>query len=218
MSEFRRRLMMAAAQGGLPIIEPVLYDYLVFDGSSYIDTYLTMGSSNSYAFICGNETLKAAQRIFMFSTADSKNTGVIFTSSTSSSNRSIGFYYGSGNLSSIILSFSSITEYKVMLTPNRLQANTNIQTHTKNTKTSTTALTIGSTSAHSGNPYSGRMKTFYIYDSTAQNATSYDDLVANYTPIYTLQPCTYNGEAGLWCSELNKFYGNTSPTGTLSVI
>jgi hypothetical protein len=77
---------------------------------------------------------------------------------------------------------------------------------------------LGDNASHSaGGKYTGRMSVFRIYGSDAQNATTYFEL-DNYPTLYTLRPCTCDGEAGMWCVETSTFYGNSAGAGTLSVI
>ena len=85
---------------------------------------------------------------------------------------------------------------------------------TKGTATPALGLDIGTADATA---FSGYMETIRVFGSDAKNVTSVSEL-NNYTPVYTLKPCTYNGEAGLWCEETSTFYGNTAGAGTLTVI
>ena len=195
---------------------PVFYDRLVFDGTAYIDTDILPSNGDSFNVILGNETQKVAQRVFMAGCTNNTNLGVIYTSSTTTTNRRVGFYYAvSSGAPSRNYAFSN-TEYNLLFTPQRYGWNSNSYTYTKGSYAVNSALVIGANVSHSGQAFTGRMGTFYIYGSDAEGVTTASGF-SSYTPKYTLRPCTYNGEAGLWCVENGKFYGNTNSSGSLSV-
>lgn len=216
----RRRAMIAAGGSPTPpgpVIEPVFYDRLVFDGTAYIDTDIIPPADCSFRVILGNETIKAAQRAFMVRAGTSDQIGMIYNSSTNATNRVIAVYYGGASvLLAKQLAFSTAA-YSFFLTPKRMGWGSTGYTITKGSSTPTEGLVIGTRLQHDGQAYTGRMGRFFIYGSDAQNATSYDGL-GSFTPVYTLRPCTYDGEAGLWCVETSKFYGNTAGAGALSVM
>ena len=216
----RRRAMIAA--GGSPTPPPtptpVFYDYLVFDGTAYIDiSGLSVPSDFSVFVRLGNETNKAAQRLFYFY-GSPNGFSAILNSSTTSTTRCFGIYYGGSSAASgnRTLAFST-TAYSFFLTPKRFGWGNTAYTFTKGNSTPTGNLILGMNNTGSGNPYSGTMKSFRIYGSDAQDVTNATDLFNDYTPVYTLKPCTYNGEAGMWCEETSTFFGNTAGAGTLSV-
>ena len=202
----RRRIMMGTEE------KPIFYDRLVFDGTAYIDTDIIPPADCSFRTLIGNETLKAAQRIFR---ADGKF-GVIMNASTNSTRRSFVVYYGqTGAFGDYQV--NSWDETFIFLTPYMFGLNDSLKwTFTKGTDNPAGPLTIGHREDHSGQAYTGSLGSFRIYGSDAKNATNPSEL-ATYTPVYYLRPCTYNGEAGLWCVENNTFYGNTAGAGTLSV-
>ena len=211
---------MIAAGGGTPptppVDEPVFYDRLIFDGTACIDTDIVPDANASYRVILGNETSKVSQRVFMVRAGTSDLTGIIYNSSTTTTNRAIACYYGgSSALLAKQLAFST-SAFSFFLTPKRMGWGATAYTFTKGSSSPTQGLVIGSNPAHGGQMYTGRIGTFRIYGSDAQDVTT-DSGFASYTPAYTLRPCTYNGEAGLWCVELSKFYGNSAESGTLSV-
>lgn len=221
----RRRAMMAAGGGSPtpptppgPVIEPVFYDRLVFDGTAYIDTDIVPDLTMSYRVAIGNEAQKKAQRYFFVATEDSGFIGATLNSSTNSTNRCFTIYYGSSSAlsSNKTIGFSNAS-LGFFLTPNRFGWGTLSYTITKGNSEPTGPLVIGASSNHSGQAFTGRIGYFRIYGSDAQNCAENGDF-DSFTPIYTLRPCTYNGEAGMWCVELQKFYGNTAGAGSLSVI
>ena len=197
---------------------PVFYDRLVFDGTAYIDTDIVPPSDFSCRCTFGNETLKSAQRIFGIPCSNSSGVEVNINSSTNTSSRYLNIYYQSSSplIRDKRVDFT-FDEYTVMLTPQRFCLGDTSYTYTKGSASITGSLVIGLIGDHSGVVYTGNMGTFRIYGSDAQNATSGSDLYNNYTPIYTLCPCTYNGVAGLWCVETSKFYENSASSGTLTV-
>ena len=215
----RRRAMIAT--GGSPTPPPTptpeFYDYLYFDGVAYIDTDITPPTDFSIRFGMGKETNKAAQRVFACLAANSTSCGMLYNSSTTSTNRSIAVYYGTSGTATTARTLAFSTDsFQFFLTPNKFGFGNTSYNITKGANAPSGPLTFGSNPSHSGNPFSGRIATIRIYDSTAQNATSPADLLNNYTQMYTLKPCKYNGEDGLWCEELSKFYGNTAGAGTLT--
>ncbi len=215
METMLRRREMIAAGGTGP--RPRFYDYLIFDGTAYIDTDIIPDANASFRVYLGSEKNKAAQRIFGLATEPAVTTTVFYTSNTTSTQRNLSWYYASGSsLASRQLAFST-SGYSLFMTPKRGGYNTTASSFTKGGNTPAGALVIGHNGSHSGNPFSGKMSFFRIYGSDAQNATDASDLLNNYTPQYTLKPCVYNGEAGYWCVENGKFYGNSAGSGTLTV-
>lgn len=219
----RRRQMMLA--GGSPTppgpAEPVFYDQLVFDGVAYIDTTIVPPNNASMRVTFGNETLKAAQRCFFVPGAETTTfMAMLLNTGTTSTTRKFSVYYGGGTAlnTAKTLAFSS-TRVGFFMTPYRFGwGNTagNITTYSKGSDTPGGGLILGSNSVHNGSPFSGTMEQFEIYGSDAQNVTTNNGF-ASYTPVYTLRPCTYNGEAGMWCVETSQFFGNTAGAGNLTV-
>ena len=197
---------------------PVFYDFLIFDGTAYIDTDIVPDANASFRVNLGDETLKAAQRLFGIPTGSGAYTTISYSNSTTTTNRAFTVYYGSSSSlsSNRTLAFSA-GRYSLFLTPKRFGWGNNAFTITKGSGSPSGGLVIGSNSSHSGQPYTGKIRGFIVYGSDAQNATDASDLYNNYTPAYNLRPCTYNGEVGLWCLETSKFYGNSAGAGSLSV-
>ena len=200
------------------VITPIFYDFLVFDGTAYIETDIIPNSNDSFRCNFGNEARKVAQRMFQFQCTNSALTGVVMNSSTSSSRRQFSQYYGStSSLSANRYVSFSYERIGFFLTPKRMGWGDAAYTHTKGSNTPTGGIIIGSNVAHSGQPYTGSIRKFFVYGSDAQNVSTFAGF-NSYTPTHTLCPCTYNGEAGLWCEETSKFYGNSASSGTLSVM
>lgn len=196
-------------------VAPVFYDRLVFDGTAYIDTDIRCSNGQSFNVWLGNETVKAAQRVFLMACGQNTTLGLLYTSVTNTSNRRMGIYYASSVQGSRQYAWTNTT-YNFFMTPKRYGWNNSSYTLSKGTYSVQSDLFIGTNSAHSGQAYSGEMGTFYIYGSDAADVTSPSGF-SSYTPVYTLRPCTYDGAAGFWCVETSKFYGNTAGSGTLSV-
>ena len=214
-------------------VAPVFYDRLVFDGTAYIDTDIRCSNGQSFNVWLGNETVKAAQRVFLMDCGQSTTLGLLYTSVTNTSYRRMGIYYASSVQGSRQYAWTNTT-YNFFMTPEvkyplwingkQVTAVTNsngkasltIPALSKGTYSVQSDLFIGTSSGHSGQAYSGEMGTFYIYGSDAADVTSPSGF-SSYTPVYTLRPCTYDGAAGFWCVETSKFYGNTAGSGTLSV-
>lgn len=210
--------MMAAGSGEspTPVIEPVFYDRLVFDGSAFIETDIVPNGSASFMVTLGNETLKASQRIFGFACAGGALTQITLGGNTTTESRQILSYYGSTSyLKTKILSFS-YSNYTIFMTPKGFGYGDNFTAFTKGSNAPAGGLILGNNPNSGGTKYTGTMTPFKIYGSSAQNSQSTAAL-NTYTPTYTLRPCTYNGEPGVWCVETSKFYGNTAGVGALTV-
>lgn len=216
----RRRAMIAAGGGSPtppgPVNEPVFYDRLVFDGTAFIETDIVPNGSASFMVTLGNETLKASQRIFGFACAGGALTQITLGASTTTESRQIVSYYGSTSyLKTKNLNFS-YSVYTVFMTPKGFGYGDSFTAFTKGSNAPAGGLILGNNPNSGGVKYTGTMTTFKIYGSSAQNSQSTSAL-NTYTPTHTLRPCTYNGEAGIWCVETSTFYGNTAGAGTLTV-
>lgn len=198
-----------------PTPQPEFHTRLFFDGTAYIDTDILMPEDGSIRIPLGYETGKKSQVLF--------NAGgrvyATLNSNTNATNRAFSFAYdaSSPQISGTTIACAWATSaYSVFLTPKRGGYGGNSATFTKGSSRPATGFVFGQNAAHTNVPFTGAINGWIrIYGSDAQNATSYSDL-ANYTPVYTLRPCTYNGEAGLWCVQTSTFYGNTAGAGTLT--
>lgn len=203
----RRRTMLM--QGP----KPIFYNYLLFDGTAYIDTDIIPNTDFSFESAVGYETLSAAQRLYGVPCTEGY-TQVFQSSSTTSATRYFSIYYGSESA----LKTRNVARYYPAIsyfnTPNRIGWGDSAETFTKGNGVPNGPIVIGSTATHSGQPYTGGFSTIHLYGSDAQNATTRANLIT-YTPTVTLRPCIYEGESGLWNVEQNKFYGNSAGSGTL---
>lgn len=192
------------------------YKYLIFDGTAYIDTNIYIPENASFAVTIGNETLKSTQRCFLIGNATDGYTGVIWGGNTNSSRRQVVPYYDSASyLSSNTYYEFTYPSISLFLTPYKFGAGNNPHSITKGSLKPNHPLIIGSNSSHNGQAFTGSIQTFYVLGSDAQNETTYSGLLTH-TPVYTLRPCLFAGEAGLWCAETSMFYGNTAGTGELT--
>lgn len=218
----RRQMMLA---GGTPPTPPTpapeFHSRLVFDGLALISTNVTIPENGSVTCTFSRETSSSAQGLF--STVNSSTNGmiraIIGTQSTST-NRVFRFMYNSisalngttGNGNTLSWSYNT---YTLFITPKGAGFGDKFSSYTKGTLTADGTIDIGR-----GNTnmqfFTGQMATFRVYGSDAQNCQSYTAF-GNYTPVATLYPCLYQGEAGLWHYEQGIFYGNTAGAGTLSV-
>ena len=215
----RRRQMMLAGGSPAPVIEPVFYDKLKFDGTAYIVTNITPPEDASFRVNLGGETSKAAQRVFMVPAENGTILGAFYGNNTTSASRYFSIYYGASSAVSTTTYFAwSTATYSFWLTPKRFGWGDTANNITKGENKPNGAIILGYNASKSGNPYSGEMGLFRVYGSDAQNATSATDMYNNYTPVYTLRPCTYNGEAGMWCVETSTFFGNSAGAGTITAI
>lgn len=213
----RRRLMMQ--QGGGPTPPPhtlVLYSYIKFDGQAYIDTDIVIPADGSLRVGLGNETTKAAQGVFSAGENVSGRIALWYSSATTTTNRRMAVAYDStaAIASDRNLSFSTSVTYTFFMTPLRYGWGTTGYTYTKGSQHPTGKLSLGFSA--SGTHYTGTMQIVRVYDEDAKNCTT-AAAFNSYTNLYSLQPCTYDGEPGMWCAELNAFYGNSAGAGTLTV-
>lgn len=212
----RRRLMMQLGGGPAPGPQPVFYDNLIFDGTAYIDTDIILPANCSIRVSVGHESQKVQQRVFLAS-GGGGHTGLIYGGNTNATNRGIMPYYDSS--ASLVSNRTLPWSYDGFIwfqTPTHYGFGNSGFTYTKGSSHPTGPLTLGQNPAHTGQPFTGLMRPFEIYGSDASGCTTspaFDD----YTPIITLRPCTYDGEAGMWYVEQDKFYGNTAGAGTLTV-
>lgn len=213
----RRRSMMTAGETPTPptpSYEPVFHSYLVFDGASGIETGIPIPENSSIRVTLGSETQKKAQGVLGAGNSTVGQVRLYYGGSTNSTNRNIALCYDSTSyIAYRNLAFSS-TNYSFFMTPNGYGWGTAFYSYTKGNTHPTTELVVGQSS--SSLRYTGRTGTIRIFGSDAagcQSASAFD----NYTPIITLRPCTYGGEAGYWYVEGNRFLGKTLGNGTLTV-
>lgn len=203
----RRRTMLM--QGP----KPVFYNYLLFDGTAYIDTDIIPNTDFSFDATIGYESLNAAQRIYGVPST-SGSIRVFQSSSTNDTNRYFTIYYGSD---SSLLSRSVARYYPSVAyfnTPKIMGWGDSTEAFTKGNGVPNGPITIGQDATHSGQPFTGLLGTIQLFGQDAQDATTHANLIT-YTPTNTLRPCTYDGESGLWNVEEGKFYGNSASSGTL---
>jgi len=206
-------LTVIQAAGGS--VTPVFYDWLLFDGNAYIDTDIQPEQNSSYQVNLGGELNLAAQRLFRVSSSDGTYIFAYLSSETSASQRVIGIYYNSASAVASRNLLWGYPSYGFFLTPKGQGTGDSYSAFTKGSGSPNGNLVIGSNESHNGNPYSGAMGVFKIYDSSAEDAETFSQL-SGFTPYKTLKPCTYNGQDGLWNDEEGKFYGNSAGSGTLT--
>lgn len=204
-------LIYQKGEGGLG---PVFHTYLVFDGDSGIETNISIPANGSLSVTLGNETQKVSQGVFgSGTTADGAIRHFLGGATTTTTRNMVAFYDSTAYVDYQDLAFSSPI-YALYMTPNGWGWGNAYHAYTKGNNHPTGNITFGISS--NSQRYTGQMQTFCVYGTDAQNATSSSE-IKSYTPIATLRPCTYNGEAGLWHVEGNTFYGKTVGTGTLTV-
>lgn len=208
----RRRAMMVS--GVEPPEPPEFYDYLYFDGTAHIQTNIFIPADGSIRVPLGKETVKAQQGLFAEKNSNNAAiTAVFYNSSTTSTARHFGIRYRNTSSSSANnLNFSNNT-FNFFLTPKKYGWGTTAYSVTKGSATPASGLDFGFLSGSQS--YTGRMGVIEIYGSDAQDVATFSGF-ETYTPIYTLKPCKYNGQDGLWCVETSTFYGNTAGSGTLT--
>lgn len=205
-------LIYESGGGPTPPIEPVFYTNLIFDGTAIVQTDYVLPSGCSLRATIGGETLKAAQGVFITEGGGGK-IQIQYGGATSSTRRQfLPFYDSSSYLSSNRYLNFSYSSYALWMTQKRFGWGNDNYTYTKGALHPTGGICFGGGGA---TPFTGFIRTFQIFGSDTQNATSYNAF-NNYTPVATFRPCTYNGEAGMWYVEGNKFFGNTAGSGQLT--
>lgn len=208
----RRRGMMA--QGGLP----EFHGYLIFDGIAFIDTDITVPTDCSIRLGIGNESSQRQMRVFRVLSGGSGGMIYINITNFTSTTRTLVFCYEatSGQVSR---GSNTGSRVGVAITPHKCITNNSATSNSSGGYHPQGGLCIGGFSGDtftSYYPYNGKMSSIWVYAADAQNVETFNGFTA-YTPVYTLTPCIYNGEAGLWCKETNRFYGNSAGAGTLTV-
>lgn len=208
-SLLRRRQMMMSKSA-----LPIFHNYLVFDGNAQIDTDIPLplnGAIKTFVML-GNK----ARNQGLFSAKDESNNDVVTIFSVRSSDNTGSYRYGYGVISYSASGGINWTNHKncnAWITPKACSFLDNTRTLVKGDILPTKGIIIG---YGKPNCFEGGMGVFYIYDNSAENITSLTDF-ESITPLYTLHPCEYNGTCGFWCIEKNKFYGNSSQIGTITV-
>lgn len=219
MDALLRRRAMIAAGGGSPTPPgptPELHARVRFDGTAYIQTDIIIPANGSVRVSTGGETRKGNQGVFNAMDGSSTVFSFWLNNNSNSSTRSFSHRYNSattGTGNPTVSGWSS--RVGVFLGYTKWGTSSTAMNTVRGSRPPTSGLVLASASG--GYRYTGALGYVYIYDSSAQGATSYADLRDNYTPVYTLRPCTYDGEVGYWCVETSTFYGNSNTEGTLTV-
>lgn len=193
---------------------PSFFDYLVFDGNSWLDTGLSIPANGSIRMTLGGETSKDSQRVY--SAWDSGSGGIVLTygGGTNATNRQMVAYYDSSNYLTAQTLAWSYTSFNFYQTPKRFGWGSAGYAYTKGNAHPSAGLRLGQW-GDTHPAYTGYMKEVQIYGEDAQNCASFSAF-DSYTPVYTLKPCLYAGQAGIWIVETSTFVGNAGG-GTLSV-
>lgn len=209
MDALLRRRQMMVGDG------PQFHTWLVFDGTAQVQTDLMLPTNGSARVACGYETVKGQQGIFGAYNGTTFVFGIWLSSQTTSTQRKLTSRYcnttGAVNVPGINFTMNYFLSF---ITPTKWGYGANAWATNKGTNAPDSGILLGNPAG--GQNFTGRLATFTIYDSSAQNAGSWSELGA-ITPKYTLRPCLYHGEAGMWCVETDTFYGNTAGAGTLTV-
>ena len=212
---------MIAAGGGSPTPPgptPEYHSYLVFDGIASIQTDIVLPTNGSLMTSIGGETVKGAQGIINAKNIATGDVTFAFwmNNSSTTSKRVFSCRYNSASTDSHHPEYTNWTNrLGIFITPTKFGHSSAANSHAQGNVIADGGLLI-SYDAY-GVYYTGKLGQIRIYDSSAQNATSYTDLRDNYTALITLKPCILNGECGFYDETAGKFYGNTAGAGTLSV-
>ena len=210
------QLVYQSGNGPTPPSGVVFYDFLVFDGTAYIETNYVLPANCSIGGNFGYESQKISQRVFR-SQGGGGYILLNYGGSTTTTRRQLVIFNDSSSalVSNLYVNFS-YNSYSFFMTPFKYGIGNTSNSYTKGNKHPTGGIVFGD--GIGGQAFTGRMREFKVYDSGAASAASAIDLENNYTPVATFRPCTYNGEAGFWYVEGNQFFGNTAGSGTLSVL
>ena len=199
--------------GPTPHIEPVFYDYLIFDGTAMIQTDYVLPSGCSLRVPTGWEAEKKAQTLFV-ANGGTGRISTIYGGNTNATRRQVVPCYDSASAlaTNRYLNFS-YSSFVFFMTSKRFGWGTTAYTYTKGSVHPTTGICFGGGGATAA--FTGKMKTFEVFGSETENLTT-ASAFDSYTPVATFRPCTYDGEAGFWYVEGNKFFGNTAGSGQLT--
>ena len=209
MDTLLRRRQMMIGDG------PQFHTWLVFDGTAQVQTDIMLPTNGSVRVACGYETVKGQQGIFGAYNGTKFVFGIWLSSQTTSTQRKLSSRYCNTSGAVDVPEINFTTDYFLsFITPNKWGYWSHSWATKKGTLVPDSGIIIGNPAG--GQNFTGRIATLSIYDSSAQNAGSWEEL-GGYTPAYTLRPCLYRREAGLWCVETDTFYGNTAGAGHLTV-
>ena len=202
-----------------PVVTPVFYNCLYFDGTAYIETDYVLPANCSIRVTLGNETLKGTQQVFEAQGSNGGYIGLFYGGlSTTTRRQTVPMYDSSSYIKdNRYLNFSYST-FDFFMTPYRFGWGTSSVTYNKGNLHPDGPLIFGSAlwpTIASISKFTGMMAQIEIFGSEADGATTFAAF-DSYTPVATFRPCTYNGEAGLWYVEGNKFFGNSAGSGTLT--
>lgn len=198
---------------------PEFHDYLVFDGTAFIDTDITVPENCSFVMNMGDEASRRQMRVIRVNPGGADGAIYSHISSFRTDVRSMSYAYDS---SSSLKTHNTPTGSRIawFMTPKRGGYGSQSLTYTKGDAHPLGGISLGGYTGDTSTsyyPYNGTIKYLRVYGSDAQNETSASAISNNHTPIITLIPCLYGSRAGLWHVEGGKFYGNTAGAGTLSV-
>ena len=202
------------------VAAPVFFDKINLQGGAYIETDIMLPENFSMMLVCDNANTGSTQGYGIIGCSGATSGKFELNRNSWGSNSSKNYYYyGTDNYTgSMQLNTTDYPRWTPWMTPNKYGNGGATKTYTKGAGTPNGVLVVGKTSH--ANKYQG---SFYAYlnggcikilGDYAQNA-GYEDLVSM-AALYTLKPCVYNNEHGLWCLENNKFYGNTASVGTIT--
>lgn len=194
---------------------PEFYNWLLFDGTAYIETDIIPDENASFLLAGGAEITDGPSKYLLCYTGTNSTKTGLFENSSSSTTSSIWatYYNSTSSLGSKSISTYYPT-YDLFLTPKCIGfTSASTTTFTKGDGVPTGNLILGCSDSYANN-YDGGTVSIKIYGSDAQDVNSYAGF-ADYTPVITLRPCIYKGQSGLWNVEQNKFYGNSASSGTL---
>lgn len=217
-----RRSLIIAGSSIEPPVPPapegvVFYDVITFDGTAYIQTDLLLPENGSVRTYLSNMTKKQCG---IFQALDNSNNMPFGLEVSASDANNHGFnirYYKTSNDTTGAFAWGNYTSGQVYMTPSRCQVPGKLKTFTKGSVMPTKGIRLAYPRSNAANRiYQGGMTTFQVYGSDAQSVTSWAAF-EGFTPVYTLRPCTYYDEPGMWCVETSTFYGNSASGGTLTV-
>ena len=205
------------------VAAPVFFSKINLQGGAYIETDIMLPENFSMILVCDNANTGSTQGYGIIGCSGATSGRFELNRNSLGNNFSKNYYYyGTDNYTgSLQLNTTDYPSWTPWMTPNKYGNGGATKTYTKGAGTPNGVLVVGKTSH--ANKYQG---FFYASSSLnggcikilgdyAQNAAGYEDLVSM-AALYTLKPCVYNNEHGLWCLENNKFYGNTASVGTIT--
>jgi len=199
-------------------VSPVFHKYLIYNGSAYVDTGVSIPSRGSiYIEDCGYETTLGYQGYYRGNNGNNtRYIGVRASGSTNSTKRVMSCRYNSVTAKTNKDVSWTTGHFDLWQTPLKLGIDDTYNTYSEGTTQDKGTLQIGIDYGSPARNFTGKHSDVYVYGDDAYSANLYTDR-GNYTPVAVMKPCTYNGVAGLWITTTDNPDGYFAGASGLAV-